>query len=111
MIAGYALAPTESPDVGQRVESESDTGPTQLARCITHNIGKKRPDLRVRNRAAETADGASYLILTSLESPPTTFGVIRIEQSAAGSHLTTWLPSKSLSVTPAEVARKLIAGC
>jgi hypothetical protein len=46
-----------------------------------------------------------------MEPSPTTFGVIRVDQSESGSHLTTWLPDSSLSAAPAAIAQKLIAGC
>ena len=109
---GYALSPSESIDVGKRVESDSYTVPTTIARCITYNINKKKPELVVRHRPNDTSDGSIFLILSKMDQIPTTFGVIRIDQSAEGSHLTTWLPNKSLAdATPDEVAHKLIAGC
>ena len=110
-LSGHALAPAESVDAGKRVESDSYTAPTKIARCITYNIGKKRPDLRLRSRIGDTSDEATYLILTSIASPPATVAVIRVEQGEAGSHLTTWFPSKTLAAAPAEVAHRLIAGC
>jgi hypothetical protein len=69
------------------------------------------PNLSVRNRSADTSDESIFLVLTNMESAPTTFGVIRVEQSESGSHLTTWLPDSSLSAAPAEMAQRLIAGC
>jgi hypothetical protein len=111
VLSGYALSPSESTDSGKRVEADSYTGPTQIARCITYNINKKMPDLRVRSRAGDTSDESIFLILTRMESSPATFGVIRVDQSESGSHLTTWLPGSSLSEAPGEVARKLVAGC
>lgn len=111
LLSGYALSPSESADPGKRVESDSYTDPTQLARCITYNINKKMPDLRVRSRAGDTSDESIFLVLTHMESSPTTFGVIRVDQSESGSHLTTWLADGSLSGAPNDVARKLVAGC
>ena len=110
-LAGYALTPSDPASPGQRVESESYTEPAKLARCITYNINRKMPNLSVRNRSADTSDESIFLVLTNMESAPTTFGVIRVEQSESGSHLTTWLPDSSLSAAPAEIAQKLIAGC
>jgi hypothetical protein len=111
-LAGYALSPSESPDSGKRVESDSYTNPTRIARCITYNINKKMPDLLVRSRSGDTSDESILLILTRMESSPATFGVIRVDQSESGSHLTTWLPDRTLlSEAPTEVARKLVAGC
>ena len=110
-LAGYALSPAESTDPGKRAESDSYTDPARLARCITYNINKKMPHLHVRNRAGDTDDESIFLILTRMDPAPTTFGVIRVDQSESGSHLTTWLPDRSLSAAPAEVAQKLIAGC
>ena len=111
VLAGFTLAPPESTDPGKRVESDSYTGPAEIARCITYNINKKMPNLRVRNRAGDTSDESIFLILTSLEPSPATFGVIRVDPAEAGSHLTTWLPGSSLSAAPTEVAHRLIAGC
>ena len=110
-LAGYVFSPPESTDPGKRVESDSYTSPTRIARCIAYNINKKMPNLSVRNRANDSADESIYLILTSMEPSPTTFGVIRVDPSESGSHLTTWLPDRSLAAAPTEVARKLIAGC
>jgi len=110
-LAGYALTPSEPASPGKRVESESFTEPAKLARCITYNINRKMPKLSVRNRPADTTDEGIFLVLTSMEPSPTTFGVIRVEQSESGSHLTTWLPDSSLSAAPADIAQKLIAGC
>lgn len=110
-LAGYALTPSEPESPGKRVESESFTEPAKLARCITYNINRKMPKLSVRNRPADTTDEGIFLVLTSMEPSPTTFGVIRVEQSESGSHLTTWLPDSSLSAAPADIAQKLIAGC
>lgn len=111
VLSGYALSPSESPDSGKRVESDSYTGPTQVARCITYNINRKMPDLHVRSRAGDTAEDSIFVILTRTESSPATFGVIRVDQSESGSHLTTWLADGSLPEAPHEIARKLIAGC
>ena len=111
VLSGFALAPPESTGPGKRVETDSYTGPAEIARCITYNINKKMPELLVRNRANDSLGGSIYLILTNKEQPPATFGVIRVDQSETGSHLTTWLPSKSLSTAPSEIAQKLIAGC
>ncbi len=111
MLSSYALSPSKPPDVGSRVESDSFTNPTAITRCITYNINKKMPELLVRNRANDSLGGSIYLILTNKEQPPATFGVIRVDQSETGSHLTTWLPSKSLSAATSEIAQKLIAGC
>ena len=111
VLSGNALVPGAAPDAGRRVESDSDTAPIASARCITYNINRKMPDLQVRNRAADDADGSIYLVLTRTEQTPTTFGVIRVDQSAGGSHLTTWLPERSLSAAPDVLARKLVAGC
>lgn len=111
VLSGNALVPTAAPDAGKRVESDSDTGPIALARCITYNINRKMPDLQVRNRAGDAAANSIYLVLTRSEQTPTTFGVIRVEQSATGSHLTTWLPERSLSAAPDTLARRLVAGC
>lgn len=109
---GYTLSPSESPDVGHRVESDSYTAPTVIARCITYNINKKKPDLVVRNRPSDNSDSSVYLILSKMEQIPTTYGVVRIDEKEYGSHLTTWLPRKSLAdASPTEVAKKLIAGC
>lgn len=110
-LAGYALTPSDPASPGKRVESESFTEPAKLARCITYNINRKMPKLSVRNRPADTTDEGIFLVLTSMEPSPTTFGVIRVEQSESGSHLTTWLPDSSLSAAPADIAQKLIAGC
>lgn len=110
-LAGYALSPAESTDSGKRAESDSYTDPARAARCITYNINKKMPNLHVRNRAGDTDDEGIFLILTKMDPAPTTFGVIRVDQSESGSHLTTWLPGRSLSTAPDEVAQKLIAGC
>ncbi len=110
-LAGYALAPAESTDPGKRAERDSYTDPARTARCITYNINRKMPNLHVRNRAGDTNDESIFLILTKMDPAPTTFGVIRVDQSESGSHLTTWLPDRSLSAAPDEVAQKLIAGC
>lgn len=110
-LAGYALTPSDSASPGKRVESESFTEPARLARCITYNINRKMPNLSVRNRSADTTDESIFLVLTNMGPSPTTFGVIRVEQSDSGSHLTTWLPDSSLSAAPTEIAQKLIAGC
>jgi len=111
LLSGYVLAPKESPIAGNRVESDSDTEATTIARCIAYNVNKKRPDLHVRNHAADNAAGSVLLILTSVEPSPKTFGVIQVDQSEAGSHLTTWLSGRNASAEPEEVARRLIAGC
>ena len=110
-LAGYAFSPAESTDPGKRAESDSYTDPARIARCITYNINKKMPNLHVRNRAGDTDDESIFLILTKMDPAPTTFGVIRVDQSESGSRLTTWLPDRSLSAAPDEVAQKLIAGC
>ena len=117
-IAGLALValvaatssapPADTADAGKRVESFSETAPNQIARCIAYNINKKLPDLLVRSRPA---DQSIYIILSRAEPSPEMVGVIRVEQSEAGSHLTTWLPNRSLSAAPTEIAQKLIAGC
>jgi hypothetical protein len=93
------------------VESDSYTAPSVIARCIAYNINKKMPELRVRSNPGDSPNESGYLILTAVEPSPTTFGVIRIDRSEAGSHLTTWLPNSSLSAAPEDIARKLIAGC
>lgn len=109
---GYALSPPESSDPGHRVESNSYSSPTVIARCITYNINRKRPELVVRNRRSDSDDGSIYLVLNISDQNPALFGVIRIEQGTDGSRLTTWLPQKSLAdVSPSEIAQKLIAGC
>jgi hypothetical protein len=104
--------PEETVGAGHRVESDSYTGPKAIARCITFNINRKMPELRVRHHADESPDEGGFLILTSAEPSPTTFGVIRIVRSQTGSRLTTWLPEKSIStLPPEEIARRLVAGC
>jgi hypothetical protein len=110
-LAGMTQAPTESTVAGKRVESDSYTEPKALARCIAYNITKKMPELQVRSNPGDSPNDAGYLILTAAEPSPTTFGVIRIDRSEGGSHLTTWLPDRSLSAAPEDIARKLIAGC
>jgi hypothetical protein len=110
-LSAYALSPAESTDPGKRVESDSYTSPAEIARCITYNINKKLPELKVRNRAGDSSDESILLVLTNIAALPTTFGVIKVAQNEAGSHLTTWLPDRSLSAAPSEVAHKLIAGC
>lgn len=110
-LAGYALSPADSVSPGKRVESESYTEPAKLARCITYNINRKMANLSVRNRPADTPEESIFLILTNPEPSPTMFGVIRVDQSEAGSRLTTWLPESTLAAAPAEIAQKLIAGC
>lgn len=115
-LAGFALTPAEPPAPklttnGMRMESESFTAPTRLAQCITYNINKKMPDLQVRNRTSDTTENSIFLILANAEPTPTTFGVIRIDERESGSHLTTWLPQKSLAVARSDVTSKLIAGC
>jgi hypothetical protein len=111
LLFGTTQTPTESAGAGKRVESDSYTGPTEIARCIAYNINKKMPELRVRNVAGNSPNESGYLILTVPEPLPTTFGVIRVDRSEAGSHLTTWLPDRSLTAAPEEIARKLVAGC
>lgn len=111
LLSGTTQTPTESTGAGMRVESDSYTGPREIARCIAYNINKKMPELHVRNRAGDSPDESSYLILTATEPSPTTFGVIRVNRRETGSHLTTWLPDRSLSAAPEDIARKLIAGC
>ena len=109
---GFALSASESTDAGKRVESESFTAPMKVASCITYNINKKKPELLVRNRPSDSSDGSIYLVLTNIGETPTTFGVIRINDSGPGSHLTTWLPSRSVADhSPNEVSERLIAGC
>lgn len=109
---GYALSPSPSPDGGKRVESDSYTPPTAIARCITYNINKKQPELAVSSEEWGAVDGSIYLILNTREQTPTTFGVIRIDQSLDGSHLTTLLNTTSLSdASQSEIAKKLVAGC
>lgn len=110
-IAAYAISPSEAPDPGKRVESDSYTAPAQLARCIAYNINRKMPDLNVRSRANDTDESGILLILTRPDASPTTFGVIRVDPSDTGSHLTTWLSGKHLSAAPGEVAQRLVAGC
>lgn len=110
-LAGYAFTPSDTASPGKRVESESFTEPAKLARCITYNINRKMPQLSVRSRSADTAEDSIFLVLTSSEPSPATFGVIRVEQRESGSHLTTWLPDSSLSAAPAEIAQRLVAGC
>ena len=110
-LAGYVLSPSDSASPGKRVESESFTEPSKLARCITYNINRKMPNLSVRNRSSDTPDESIFLVLTNMEPSPTTFGVIRVDQSESGSHLTTWLPDSSLSAAPGEIAKRLVAGC
>lgn len=105
------LSPVDAVDQGQRVESDSYTSPVALARCITHNINRKRPDLLVRDRPRNDGEGSIYLVLRNIDRGPETYGVIRVDQTETGSHLTTWLPTRSLSAAPAEIARKLVAGC
>jgi hypothetical protein len=96
---------------GARVESESYTGPKEITRCIAYNITKKMPDLRIRQYSGESPDERDYLILTTTEATPTTFGVIRLDRSEAGTHVTTWLPDRSLSAAPGDIAHRLVAGC
>jgi len=110
-LAGYALSPADSTSPGKRVESESYTEPAKLARCITYNINRKMANLSVRTRPADTPEESIFLILTNLEPSPTMFGVIRVDQSEAGSRLTTWLPESTVAAAPPEIAQKLIAGC
>lgn len=111
LLSGTTPTPSAAPGVGARVESDSDTAPREVSRCIAYNIGRKMPELRVRNHPAGAPDEDGYLILSTAAPSPRTFGVIRVERSAAGSHLTTWLPAGSLSAVPADIAHKLIAGC
>lgn len=110
-LSGYALSPSDSPDSGKRVESDSYTAPTEAARCIAYNINRKMPDLRVRSRAGDAPDDSIFVILTRAESSPATFGVIRVDPSETGSHLTTWLADGSQSTAPHDMARRLVAGC
>lgn len=110
VLSSTALAP--EPDAGRRVESESDTAPGEAARCIAYNIRKKMPELQVRSRSDDLADGSIYLVLSQVEPAPATFGVIRVDHSATGSHLTTWLPARSIAAAaPQELARRMVAGC
>lgn len=111
LLSGTTETPTESPGPGNRVESDSYTDPREIARCIAYNINRKMPELRVRNNGGDSADESRYLILTATGSVPTTFGVIRVDRSETGSHLTTWLPDRSLTSAPEAIARKLVAGC
>lgn len=110
-LTGYSLSPSEKPDAGQRVETDSFTAPAAIARCITANINRKKPELMVRTRGGDSTDGRLYIILNNLANSDTTFGVIRVDPTATGSHLTTWLPTRSLYAAPDEIAQKLIAGC
>lgn len=110
-FAASQEAPAPAPTAGARVESDSFTAPREVARCIAYNIGRKLPELRVRSRLGETPEESGYLILTTDDGSPRTFGVIRIDGSEAGSHLTTWLPDRSLTAAPEDMARRLIAGC
>lgn len=115
-LTGFALIPAEPTSkeiagTGMRTESESFTGPTRLAQCITYNINKKMPDLQVRSRASDIAEDGIFLILATIKPESATFGVIRIDERESGSHLTTWLPQKSTSVATADIAVKLVAGC
>jgi hypothetical protein len=110
-LSGVLLAPAEAPDSGRRAESDSFTAPGEIARCITYNINRKMPQLRVRNGADGNSGESIFLILSNTEPAPGRFGVIRVDQSESGSHLTTWLADRSLSAAPGEIARKLIAGC
>lgn len=111
LLSGTTQTPTEATGAGSRVESDSYTGPREITRCIAYNINKKMPELSVRNRAGDSPDESGYLILTAAEPSPTTFGVIRVDRSETGSHLTTWLPGRNLAAAPEDIARKLIAGC
>lgn len=111
LLSGPTPAPTEPTGTGQRVESDSYTGPKQIARCIAHNVNKKMPELHVRHRAGDASDESGYLILTATAPLPSTFGVIRVDRHDTGSRLTTWLPDRSLTAAPEDIARKLIAGC
>lgn len=111
LLSGTTQTPPESAGAGMRVESDSYTSPREVARCIAYNINRKMPELRVRNRAGDSPGESGYLILTAAEPSPTTFGVIRVDPRETGSHLTTWLPDRSLSAAPEDIARKLIAGC
>jgi len=111
LISGYALSPAGSTSPGSRVEADSYTSPVTIARCITTNINRKRPELLVRHRTGDTEDGSIYLILSTTQQAESTYGVIRVDQREAGSHLTTWLAERSLASAPAEIAQRLIAGC
>jgi hypothetical protein len=111
VLAGMTHAPTEPASAGTRFESDSYTAPNAIARCIAYNITRKMPELRVRSNPGDSTNESGYLIVTAPEPSPTTFGVIRIDRTEAGSHLTTWLPDSSLSAAPEVIARKLIAGC
>lgn len=110
-LAAYAVSPSETPDPGKRVESDSYTAPAKIARCIAHNISRKMPDLSVRSRQNDANDSSVLLILTHPNTAPATFGVIRVDPSDTGSHLTTWLSGRNLSAAPSEVAQRLVAGC
>lgn len=100
-----------SPGPGRWIETESYTAPSPVARCIAVNIQRKMPELQVRNQPAESPEGRGYLILTTTEPSPATFGVIRVEGREGGSHLTTWLPERSLTMAAEDLARRLVAGC
>lgn len=110
-LGSYALSPSETADPGKRVESDSYTSPHKIARCISYNINKKMPHLRVRNRTGDLPGESTFLILTDNESSPATFGVIRVNPSDTGSHLTTWLAGSRLAAAPEDIAHRLIAGC
>lgn len=110
-LGSYALSSSETMDPGQRVESDSYTSPQKLARCISYNINKKMPHLRVRNHTGDLPGESTFLILTNNESSPATFGVIRVDPNDTGSHLTTWLAGSRLAAAPEDVAHRLIAGC
>ena len=110
-LGSYALSPSEPADPGKRVESDSYTSPQKIARCISYNINKKMPGLKVRNRSGDSPDERIYLILTNADSTPSTFGVIRVDPNDTGSHLTTWLAGSRLAAAPEDVAHRLIAGC
>jgi hypothetical protein len=111
IFAGFTLSTADPPDPGKRVESESYTAPPEIARCITYNISKKLPHLKVRHRSDDTSDDRILLVLTQTDMSPSTYGVIRVEPVETGSRLTTWLSAKNLASAPGEIAQKLIAGC
>ena len=109
IIAGFAMAPAGTPEPGKRVDAESFTAPPELARCITHNIGKKMPHLSVRQRTDATAEDRILLVIS--EPGPTTFGVIRVDPDESGSKLTTWFAARDLPAPADAVAKRLVGGC
>jgi hypothetical protein len=110
-LGGYALAPADPSHPGKRVEADSYTSPREIARCISYNITRKMPNLNIRSRTNDISDESGLLVLTETDPIPATFGVIRVDPSDTGSHLTTWLAGRNLTAVPDELARRLIAGC